>query len=410
MSLRIALGNLKSRSGRTAALSLIAAVLSAVLFGGLVVTSCLKRGAEGLAARLGADLLIVAEGYDKEMEGILLRGEPTSFYMDADWLEKIASVDGVSAVTPQLYVATLNSSCCTAPVQLIGFDDSSDFLILPWIKTGLPSKLSQRDIVVGAMITGRVGDTVKFFNKDYRVAAKMASTGTGFDTSIFMAIADARAAALDGYEVRKAAFEEFGVEEDVPLPPPDGAISTIAVLAAEGATPTGILRDIQAKYGYNAGVVAVPANSIINTVSSGLRTVTLFIGSISIILWFVSVAALALVFSAMVGERKREFGLLRSIGAAKKKVAEIVLMESAAAAAVGSLTGIIAAATFVFPFETYLRKSINLPYAELPLLNIGLTALLAFLLSTAVGPLASLFSLRKILKIDTIDVIREDLR
>jgi putative ABC transport system permease protein len=392
---------------------LITAILAAVLFGGLVVSSCLKRGAEGLAARLGADLLIVAEGYDREMEGILLRGEPTSFYMDSEWIEKIASVDGVASVSPQLYVATLNSECCTASVQLIGYDTLSDFLILPWIKTGLPSKLEEHDIVVGGMIMGQVGDAVKFFNRDYRIAAKMENTGTGFDTSIFMTLSAARAAALDGYEIRKAAFTEMGIEyedEYLPVPPPDNAISTIAVLAAEGETPTGILRNIQAKYGYNPGIVAVPANSIINTVSSGLRTVTYFIGNISVALWFISLLVLAVLFSAFIGERKREFGLLRSIGASKKKLAGTIMLESCAVSVIASLVGIIAAALIVFPFETYLRKSINLPYAELPLLKAGITALFAFILSSAAGPFATLFSLGKILKTDTMDIIREDLR
>jgi putative ABC transport system permease protein len=388
----------------------ITAVLSCAIFGGWVITSCLKRGAAGLAARLGADLLIVAEGYDKDMEGILLRGEPTSFYMESDWLEKIADVEGVSAVSPQLYVASLNSACCTAPVQLIGFDDSSDFVILPWIKTALPSRLNRRDIVVGGMIMGRVGETVKFFDKDYRIAAKMDSTGTGFDASVFMSMADARAAAEDSHNMIKALFAEMGVDEEAPPPPRENAISTIAVLAKDGYTPTGILRNIYAKYGYNAGVVPVAANTIINTVSGGLRTVTLFIGSISVVLWFVSVTVLAVIFSALVSERKREFGLLRSLGAAKKKVARLILAESAVITGVGSVIGIAAASLAVFPFEVHLRESISLPYAELPVTSIALTAAVSFFLSAAVGPLAALFSLKKILKADTVDIIREDLR
>ncbi|MDR2105638.1 MAG: ABC transporter permease, partial [Deferribacteraceae bacterium] len=347
MSLYIAYTNLKSRTFRTTSLVIITTLLAAFLFGGLVISACIKRGASALAARLGADILIVAEGYDKQMEGILLRGEPTSFYLDSIWLERIASVDGVSTVSPQLYAATLNSECCSAPVQLIGYEPSSDFLILPWIKTALPSKLEEGDIVVGGMIMGKVGDEVKFFNRTYRIAAKMESTGTGFDTSIFMPIEAARRAAFDGYELRRAAFEELEVEEQLPQPPPENAISAIAVIIKDGESPTGILRDIYAKFGYNSGIAPVAANSIVNNVSSGLRIVTYLIGSISILLWAVALLALSVVFSALVGERKYEFGLMRSIGATRKRLAGIIFMESSIITVVGSLMGLFAAALVI---------------------------------------------------------------
>jgi putative ABC transport system permease protein len=98
------------------------------------------------------------------------------------------------------------------------------------------------------------------------------------------------------------------------------------------------------------------------------------------------------------------------LGAAKKKLARLILAESAVITGVGSVIGIAAASLAVFPFEVRLRESISLPYAELPVTSIALTAAVSFFLSAAVGPLAALFSLKKILKADTVDIIREDLR
>ncbi|MDR1049343.1 MAG: ABC transporter permease, partial [Synergistaceae bacterium] len=193
----IAVCNLKRRPFRSVCLVSLVAALAFVLFGGSLITYSLINGTDGLAKRLGADILIVPQGYDQTLEGILLRGEPSAFYMNAEWIGKISATDGVREVSPHLYVASLSAACCSVPVQIIGFDQKTDFIVEPWIRTSLPGNLADDEVVIGGAISGRVGNKLMFFDRVYRIAAKMENTWTGFDASIFMNMNAARRTAAD---------------------------------------------------------------------------------------------------------------------------------------------------------------------------------------------------------------------
>lgn len=47
--------------------------------------------ATGLSGRMGVNILIVSCGYEKKLEGTLLRGEPSQFYTE-DTAEAVSSV------------------------------------------------------------------------------------------------------------------------------------------------------------------------------------------------------------------------------------------------------------------------------------------------------------------------------
>ncbi|MDR1135989.1 MAG: ABC transporter permease [Clostridiales Family XIII bacterium] len=392
----LALCNLQRRPFRTAGLVILVALMSFVLFGGSLITYSLFSGTDALAKRLGADILIVPQGYDNKVEGILLRGEPSTFYMSDEWLSKIAEVDGVRAVSPQLFVASLNADCCAMPIQLIGFEQSTDFVIEPWIKTVLPGSLADEEIVVGGAISGKVGDTLKFFDRDYRIAAKMEKTGTGFDASIFMNIAAAEMAAAD-YETAGGAY-----------PPPEGSISSVVVMVEDGFTANEVTRQINSDFHYGkSGIVVVPAKTIINNVSGSLRVLVIFIAALAGLLWILAVLVLAVVFSVMLNERKREFGILRSLGATRRRVSSLIFIESGVISAAGGMAGIFLAALLIIPFRNYIRDLVEIPYIQASAAWFAAMAFGCLLISFAVGPLASLFSVKRMNKNDAYTVIRE---
>ncbi|MDR1069346.1 MAG: FtsX-like permease family protein [Gracilibacteraceae bacterium] len=392
----LALCNLKRRPFRAAGLILLVALMSFVLFGGSLIAYSLFNGTDALGKRLGADILIVPKGYDQKVEGILLRGEPGTFYMDAAWLDKIAAVEGVRAVSPQLFVASLNASCCAMPVQLIGFEQKTDFVIEPWLKTAHPGGLADEDIIVGGAIAGKVGDTIKFFDRDYRIAAKMERTGTGFDASVFMNMTAAKTAAAD-----------YGAAGGTP-PPDAAAISSLMVMVDEGYTPSGVTGRINSEFGYGgSGIVVVAAKTIINSVSGGLRAIVAFAGALDALLWVLSLLVLSVVFSVVLNERKREFGILRSLGATRRRLVSIVFLESGLVSLAGSTAGVFLAALLILPFRAYIQDIAGMPYMQpSPGQFAGLTAA-SLLLAFAVGPLASLFSAGKISRGDAYAAIRE---
>ena len=84
----LAIGNLRRRPSRSVALASLAAIAAFVLFASTILAAGMKNGLGSLKARLGADLLVVPVGYDKGLEGILLKGEPAYFYFDKEWRKK----------------------------------------------------------------------------------------------------------------------------------------------------------------------------------------------------------------------------------------------------------------------------------------------------------------------------------
>ena len=85
---RLSLLNLQRKPFRTAALMTVVALLSFVLFGGTIMTMSMENGIDGLKSRLGADIVVVPEGYDKDLEGVMIQGEPTYFFMNKEVLDQ----------------------------------------------------------------------------------------------------------------------------------------------------------------------------------------------------------------------------------------------------------------------------------------------------------------------------------
>ncbi len=388
--------NLKRRPFRTVALLFVVSVLSFALFAGSVISLSLKNGTDGLAKRLGADLLVVPKGYEQRTEKILLRGEPSTFYMNRSWTERVRAVKGVRSVSPQLFVASLNADCCSTQVQIIGFDQSSDFTVLPWIKSSLPAPLAMDEVVVGASITEEVGQIITFFDRDYQIAAKMDSTGSGFDGSVFMSL-EAAERASDDYVAKRGAL---GVPRD--------AISSVTVQLLEGYEHNEVARNISYAFDKEeSGVSVITTQKLLTSVAAGLRSTVGIVVLFAVILWVMSVAVLSLVFSVILNERKREFGILRSLGATKQRLASLVLLEAGIVSLSGGALGIGFCALLVLPLRTYVLQTLGMPHLQPSALQYLLLVGASLALSFTVGPVSTMLSVIKISRGDAYAVIRD---
>ncbi len=392
----LALCNLRRRPFRTTALIFLVSILSLVLFLGSLISLSITNGTDRLAKRLGADILVVPKGYERKTERILLRGEPSTFYMNAAWTKKISGVEGVRAVSPQLFVASLNANCCSSTVQIIGFDPNSDFTIEPWIKSELSGNLGMDKIVIGADISRNAGNKMKFFGRNYIVAAKMDNTGTGLDTSVFMNIEAAKKAAND-FVLRSGAARI-----------PENAVSSVTVAIQDGYAANAVAETIRNGFVHeNSGVTVITAEKIISNVSGSLRMVLCFIVTMAALLWVLSVLVLGIVFSVILNERKREFGIMRSLGATRKKLSFIVLLEAGIIGLCGSVLGIGFCVLFIVPLRVYVLPAINMPYLQPSLLQISFITMASLLISFVTGPMASLVSVFKVSRGDAYAIIRD---
>lgn len=380
----IALRNLKRKPLRTVGLGLLVALLAFTLFGGTVLSLSLNRGMENLSKRLGADIMAVPLGYEAEMQSALLRGEPSTFYFDESFVEKIAGVEGVGQTSPQLYIATLSAGCCSYRLQLIGFDQDTDFLVQPWMTNTLDRPLEKGEIIVGCYINAEVGQRLTFFGESYTVAARMEKTGIGLDTSVFMTLDTARGAAQNS--------ERLGAH---PVAEGQGLISCVMVKNAPGYTGKDVANNILQAYALEK-VDVVVAENMIGEVSGSMNALTVYGTSLAVILWVLALGVLLIVFTVTMNARRRELSLYRVLGAPRGKLVRMILAEGSLLSAVGSLVGVGIAAFVLAVFSSHISDALGLPFLQPPMTQLLPVALGSFLLAALVGPLACLVSAVKI--------------
>ena len=92
----IAAANVTQRPLRSLLLGLIAAVFTFLLFSSAMVTANLEAGISSLAARMGADVLVVPQGQGKKIQSVILRAEPSTFYLDGKLLDVVQKLPGVA--------------------------------------------------------------------------------------------------------------------------------------------------------------------------------------------------------------------------------------------------------------------------------------------------------------------------
>ncbi len=380
---RLALNNLGRKPLRSVGLTLVVAVFSFSMFGGALLTESVKNGIDSLSRRLGADILVVPHGYDKKLQAALLRGEPSTFYIKGDLTEKIRRLPGVQKAAPQLYLATLNASCCTVPIQLIAYDPETDFVIKPWAASALTRQPADDEIVVGSSIIGDVGNELSLFGQRFKIAARLDRTGMGFDTTVFMTMRNARK--------MLRAVQEGAVGNYQP-----GAVSSIMLGVEPGVDLKDMANGILQSFALDYNLDIVVSKNMISEIAKKLSNMSYLVYIVSGAFWLASAGILFLFFTLLLHERQREFGLFRILGATKKKLTGIVLYEALAVGLVGGVAGVGAALGLTLPFHKHVTMSLGLPYMSVPFSVTAALALACVVLSIGTGLAASLYSALKI--------------
>ncbi|MDR0636400.1 MAG: ABC transporter permease [Treponema sp.] len=393
----LSLKNLKARPVRTACLAVVVSILAFTLFGGSILTLNLSRGLDAMTKRFGADLMVVPKGTSAQAQSLLLRGGTNYFYFDADVVDKIAGTNGIACASPQFFLTSLAEKCCDAMVQLIAYDPATDFVVQPWIAEKYREAVKDGQLVVGSRIAVRSDNTIMLIGHQYPVAARLSGSASGLDTSIFMTMNTMRL--LVGRA--RAEYDFLTVQEKEMQ---RGAVSAILVKSDPSASLLQLAQTIRRE---NAGVDVVVSQSIFSRISASLAGLVAYIRLFSAALWVLAVIILAAVFSGSIHERKKEFALLRILGATRKKLVAIVLGESSLAGLAGSAAGIVLASLVVFPFSTLISERLELPYLDAPLLNIVPLLAGSLFLSVLAGPLASLYAALRISGAETYFTMRE---
>lgn len=374
----LALKNLSKKTYRTASLTFLVAISSSVLFASLILASSLKSGITGLRSRVGADLLVVPEGYERGAENVLLSGQPNYFYMDKSILETIRGIKGVEKASSQFYFTSLSESCCDFPVQLIGFDRESDFVVQNWASKRIQKSSSDSEFLLSGSNISLTGGQVKFFGKEHKVTSRLSKSGTGMDNTIFCDMESIQKI----YQDAKSKGFAFISDGDT-----SNKISTVLVKVSPSASVSTVSMRIKEEV---TGIQVISGESFLSIFSEKLSSFLVFFYSISALVLLTTIFSLALVFSITINERRREFSILRVLGAKRNQLRKILFLEAAFLGGGGSITGIALASLLVLPFSTLISEKISLPFAMSSVSEILIFALAVFLLCTASSILAAI--------------------
>ena len=392
------LKNIIKRPGRSLALMVLAGFLSLSVFAGTMVVTSLRKGFSSLEERLGADIMVVPyEASTKsDLENIVLQGNTGYFYMDSKYLDQIKALEGVGKISAQYYLASVSAGCCSIPVQIIGFDPETDFSIKPWIKKSNGGEIGYLDVVVGNDLNAFVGDTLSFFGTQVRVAAKLDKTGTAYDTEVFTNKETIRTLIQASLDKK---LNEYGNINS------GNVISCILIRVADGYDVEDVLNPINIRF---KKLKAVRTKNMISGISDSLAGVSRIAGLLTGLIWLISLGIMVVSYSMMTGERKKEFAVLRMIGASRKKLAGIVVGEGILISLTGSLAGLILGLIVILPFSGLIEQNLGLPFLLPGGGQIMLTGLLAVIAATLAGALTAGVQAYRMAKIDTGMILRSE--
>ena len=381
--------NIVKRPLRSIALVILATFLSFSVFAGTMVTSSLKRGFSSLEQRLGADIMVVPyEAATKtDLSNIVLQGNTGYFYMDESVLDKISKMDGIDQISAQFFLATTSSGCCSLPVQIIGFDPDTDFAITPWIKKSYGDSIGYLDVVVGNDLNAFVGDTLSFYGVEVHVAAKLDKTGTAYDTAVFTNRETIIALIQSSLDRKMNTFSDID---------PNKVVSCILINVADDCVAEEVLNDINI---HVKKVKAIQTKNMISGISDSLVAVSDVISGLMVAIWILALIIMIVAFIMMVNERKKEFAVLRVVGASRRKLSGIVLKEGLLLSLGGSVIGTFIGLIVILPFNGYIETKLGLPFLLPDTCTILVITLLSVLLAAFAGSLTSALAAYRISKI-----------
>ena len=327
---RLVLRNILGNLFRSGAIFLCAALVAGLSLSATLVVRDAETGLRRNLSRMGADIIVIPWGtMSEDFDSAHLVGMMTDRWMPRAYMERIAAVQGVEIVSPQLYLSTLTDSpfCSLPEMYLVAYDPVTDFVLEPWLEHDPIGNLRLGEAVGGAVVFDPDGDqSIQVYDYPLKLIRTLETTGGDVDQVLFVSFETAQAILEQVQRQPKPAFE---------IAPE--SISSAMVKVQLGNDPHEVAVRILEEV---PSVVPIESTGFFQTQRSqmvGLLRIVLLLAGLT---WVLATLFMGLVFSLAANERRREIATLRALGATRPFVLKTLLLEGVALAVSGGLIGI----------------------------------------------------------------------
>lgn len=392
---QLSIRNLLHRRTRTMFLIALVFILSAVLFTSRILTTSMKDCIDKTVDRIGADVIVAPSEYAKELSDSLFSGELCSFYFERSLIDEVKKTEGIEKISPQLYIATLEASCCSVPMQIVAFEPDSDFIIKPWLEANNMGEIKKGQVVVGSKITKSAGDKISIFGLEYDVVGKLEETNTSYDNCAFM-----------NFETAYTLFDSSQTKYVTKLRQPENYVSLLTIRTKEEVKPKEVADKISRTM-RESGLTAYTAKAMSGKVADTLEQMQSYSTFLIILLVIMAILSLVCIFNITVHERLHEFGILLSVGARKSQILLMLLIEALLIGLIGGIFGVFVGACGMVVFKDLIVEALAMPYLAVNLTTYAITAVYGVMLALSVSLLATLYAAIRATKMSTYRLIQE---
>lgn len=373
---RLVLRNVLGSLFRSGAIFLCAALVAGLGLSATLVVRGAESGLRRNLSRMGADILVIPWGtMSQDFDGAHLVGMFTQRWMPRAYMDRIKAVEGVEAITPQLYLSTLlDSAYCSRPeMYLVAYDPVTDFVLKPWLEHDPIGNLRLGEAVGGVAVVDPDGDeAIQVYGYPLKIIRTLEETGGDVDQALFVSFDTAQAIREQVETQPRPAFEIA----------PESISSAMVKVRLGHDTHEVAVRILEQV----PGVVPLESTGFFQVQRAQMVGLLRTVLVLSVLTWILSTLFMGLVFSLAANERRREIAMLRALGATRQVVRKTLLGEGLVLALSGGAVGIGLAVLASSLFQEQITQATGIRMALpgwLPLLGLVATGLALAVASVA---------------------------
>ena len=394
--LRLIASNVTRRSLRTGLLAAAVGLATGLSFLTVVLLGSLEQSLEGSFSRLGADLLVVRQGATVNLTKALLAVEPGAPPLRSATLERAMAIEAPIQVNPQRAVRGSGRVALEAGLPsptglpLYGIDPHRDSTVIPWLESSRGIDFQDGQVILGSRLRGRLGDRLSLLGKTFQIHGRLASTGIASNEhGLFFTLED--------------------LERLVPSDSPATlGVNGLLVQAPEGMAIERLRFSLLARLEDVQVVGSRTLFAMVRQAGTAMATVLVLL-SASLLVCFALL--LTLMYTGITSERRRELGLLLTLGALPQEVLGLMVGEASLVCGGGGGLGLAVAALVGPPIHTLLGERLAASGMPLPWPALVPQAELAaglWLLVTGIGALAAALAMAPVLRLDPLVLVQGD--